>query len=204
MGELEKDMKSYSQAGQDLWVLDNLNYKKKGFFLDIGAYDGVKFSNSYLLEKDYEWDGLLIEAHPNSVEKIIKIRSNKCLNYAISNENGKVYFESNEGTGSKVSNSGIEINSITLTSLFEIYNVPHIIDYMSLDIEGYEFKALEKFPFNTHKCLLLTVEHNLYCDGDKNKNKIKKILTENNYRIVKENVESEGKPFEDWYKYGNN
>ena len=47
---------SYSQAGQDLWVLDKI---KKGYFLEIGAYDGIKFSNSLLLEEN-GWEGLLI------------------------------------------------------------------------------------------------------------------------------------------------
>ena len=57
-------IETHSQAGQDLWVLETLKNKKNGFFLDIGAYDGLKYSNSYLLEKNFNWNGLMVEAHP--------------------------------------------------------------------------------------------------------------------------------------------
>lgn len=199
-------MNSYSQVGQDLWVLETLNYKNNGFFLDIGAFDGIKFSNSYLLEKNFNWTGILIEAHPVTFHQMIKVRNSLCLNYAISNENKTIYFETTDGTGSKISNmpTNLVVEAITLETLFNMYDVPKTIDYMSLDIEGYEYEALEKFPFNKYICSLITVEHNLYCNGDKNKNKIKDLLLNNNYKIIKENVTSENLPFEDWYAYDYN
>jgi hypothetical protein len=40
---------NYSQLGQDLEVLKFYNNKKEGFFIDIGAFDVIKFSNTYLL-----------------------------------------------------------------------------------------------------------------------------------------------------------
>ena len=40
-------MESYSQIGQDLWVLETLKNKKNGYFLDIGAHDGIYLSNTY-------------------------------------------------------------------------------------------------------------------------------------------------------------
>ena len=43
--------KSESQIFQDLFVLNELEFKKNGFFVEIGAADGVRFSNTYLLEK---------------------------------------------------------------------------------------------------------------------------------------------------------
>lgn len=192
---------SYSQVNQDLWVLKMLNNKKNGFFLDIGAFDGVKFSNTYVLEKNFNWQGLLVEAHPSSFEKMKKVRSSTCCNYAIDDSTGSVFFDSYGDTGSKITNNGVSVNSITFKDLFEKYEVPKIIDYMSLDIEGNEFKSLTKFPFNDYKCLLLTVEHNSYLDGGLNKNKIKEILLKNDYELVMEDVKSEGKSFEDWYKH---
>ena len=196
-------MKSYSQVNQDIWVLDMLKNKENGFFLDIGAFDGIKFSNTYILEKYFNWKGLLVEAHPDNYNKMISCRENTFCNYAIDDRTGKVIFDKDGNTGSKISESGIEVNSITFNDLFNKYKVPNVIDYMSLDIEGNEYISLTKFPFETHKCLLITVEHNSYLDGGVNKNKIKEILLKNQYEIVKEDVTCGGKPFEDWYKIKN-
>ena len=54
-------MKYYSQAGQDQWVHNIVG--DKGFFVDIGAYDGVQTSNTYALEL-LGWDGICVEGHP--------------------------------------------------------------------------------------------------------------------------------------------
>ena len=51
----------YSQVGQDKWVCEYFNYKKGGFFLDIGAADGITINNTYYLEKELEWKGICIE-----------------------------------------------------------------------------------------------------------------------------------------------
>jgi hypothetical protein len=83
--------------------------------------------------------------------------------------------------------------------MFEMYDVPNYIDYISLDIEGMEYQSLTKFPFDKYKFKLLTVEHNLYMSGSKNKENIKSILLNNGYVIHKENVSHNQLPFEDWY-----
>jgi FkbM family methyltransferase len=202
LGKLGKGMKkSYSQAGQDLWVLEILKGKKNGFFLDVGAYDGIKYSNSFLLEKEFGWSGLLIEAHPGNFGSIKKIRTSTLVTYAISDSNGNISFEKDCNTGSKISEKGelITVPSITFEDLFLIYDIPSTIDYMSLDIEGYEYKSLLRFPFDEYKCKLITVEHNLYMGDSSNKEGIKHLLTNNGYTLEIENVSHQGLPFEDWY-----
>ena len=52
---------SQSQLKQDLFVLSELAFKKKGFFVEFGASDGIRFSNTYLMEKKLEWSGILCE-----------------------------------------------------------------------------------------------------------------------------------------------
>lgn len=196
-------MISYSQVGQDRWAIETLKYKKHGYFLDIGAYDGIHFSNSYLLEKEFLWDGLLVEANPINYNLLLDNRP-KCknINVAIGDE-CKITNINNFNMSSKIlsnnNQSNIEIEEITFKKLFKTYNVPSIIDYMSLDIEGYESKALSQFPFDSHICLTMTVEHNLYLDGKINKQNIKNILINNNYILFKENISCDNNPFEDWY-----
>src|SRR4029453_1403725 len=50
-----------SQYGQDRVVLELLGGKRGGFFLDSGAADGVRASNTELLEKEFGWTGICVE-----------------------------------------------------------------------------------------------------------------------------------------------
>jgi FkbM family methyltransferase len=195
-------MKSYSQIGQDLWVLEMLENKHGGYFLDIGAFNGIELSNSYLLEKEFNWTGLCIEAHPVSFSLLVKNRTCKCANFALANFCGEVAFDSNCSLSSKISTSGHKVKAIDFKQLFVKFDVPQNIDYLSLDIEGSESIALSTFPFDSHKCSLMTIEHNLYLGDSFNKNEIKKTLLMNGYKIYRENVDNEGKIFEDWYVHG--
>lgn len=52
---------SRSQLRQDLFVLSQLNFKKRGFFVEFGAADGFTLSNTYILEKNFKWKGIISE-----------------------------------------------------------------------------------------------------------------------------------------------
>ena len=58
-GANSKNVKS--QIGQDLFVLYMLNWKRGGYFVEFGATNGVDLSNTYSLEKDFGWTGILAE-----------------------------------------------------------------------------------------------------------------------------------------------
>lgn len=73
MAELKK--RSVSQLGQDLWVLEQTNYKREGFFVEFGATDGVLLSNTYLLEKEFGWKGICAEPNPKFYEKLKENRN---------------------------------------------------------------------------------------------------------------------------------
>jgi len=193
-----------SQIGQDKFVFETLKSLDSGYFLEIGAFDGIKSSNTYRLE-EFGWTGICVEANPETFKKLQKNRKCECVNVAVSNFIGELHFNFENSVWDKSTNEigKDKVNCVTLTQLFEDYKVPSIIDYMSLDIEGCEFQALQEFPFDTHICKIITVEHNLYIDGPENKMKIKEILEKNDYICIRENVaytkNGLNNPFEDWY-----
>lgn len=190
-------MKYYSQAGQDKWVHELIG--NSGFFVDVGAYDGIQTSNTYALEI-LGWEGICIE--PNY--DIFKILSwnRKCglSNKVVTNYSGIIGFENDHIGGEN------HIECDTLNNILQRLNCPKKIDYLSLDIEGHELTVLSCFDFERWQPKLLTVEHNLYCDGLGKKNALFKLLTEKGYTRVVEDVKCLdpnplyfNQPFEDWY-----
>ena len=90
-------MQYYSQYGQDKFLFENFFInKKEGFFLDIGAHDGVNGNNTFLFEK-IGWSGVCIEPIPSVFEKLKKNRKCLLVNSAISNNNGEDDFLILEG-----------------------------------------------------------------------------------------------------------
>jgi hypothetical protein len=69
-----------SQAGQDEWVAEFYNNKKNGYFIEVGAYDGVGDSNTYFLEKVLDWNGISIEANENKFFELCNNRSSININ----------------------------------------------------------------------------------------------------------------------------
>ena len=165
-----------SQILQDIFVLNTLNWKKFGFFVEFGAADGVYLSNTYLLEKEFSWSGILAEP-----ARVWHSRLHECRNAAISHncvwiETGKEirFFESKIPAHSSASfpsiikkiflNNNIKksylVPTIELNDLLSLYNAPCKIDYISIDVEGAEFEILNKFNFNKYKVSVITCEHN--------------------------------------------
>ncbi len=169
--------RSYSQAGQESFVLNSLKEKRNGYYLEIGGYHSKDDSNTYLLETQYGWSGVALEIDKTRSDEYNSNRSNICLTADATTFNYLEYFENN--------------------------NFPDRIDYLQIDIEPafQSLKALESLPLDKYRFSIVTFEHDLYAN-EKNlliKEKAKKIFKKFNYVLVKENVEHEGKIFEDWW-----
>lgn len=200
-------MEFVSQAGQDKWICEYFNYKKNGYFLDIGAHDGTWLSNSLYLEKELGWYGICVEPDKNNFDKLIKNRNCICINKAIYSENKIVEFAPSGIHGIRdhvqipcnVETKGILVESITMGKLMADNNVPLLIDYISLDTEGADYNVLLGFPFDKYKVGAWTIEHNAYLDNGALMQKIREIMIKNGYQIARGNVECEGSNFEDWW-----
>ena len=200
---------SFSQIGQDLEVLKFYNNKTDGFFVDIGAYDGITLSNTYLLEKMYNWHGICVEPIPYRFELLYKNRPNSfCWDYAVYNKsNEQVLFDisSDSDLLSGISNyidayknlinsnkTQIIKNTISLNDLLEKSNAPLFIDYLSLDTEGSELEILKSVDLQKYTFGLIDVEHNYV---EPRRTKIRDLLTSNGYDYIRENN------FDDCYKH---
>lgn len=215
---------SQSQVGQDLWVIDTLNFKKNGYFLDLGALDGKTHSNSIMLERKYGWTGICVEANPYIFPMLSSNRHCMCVNSLLDNSNdvikefhcaNELSYVENENRNMSLEElkillkaKNIEYNSVlmktrTISKILEIYNAPYVIDYMSLDIEGKELDILETFPFDDYHINTITVEHNSPHIGDTYRKKIRNLLENNGFHFIKGNddIHKWGHgPIEDFYK----
>lgn len=187
---------SYSQLGQDLKCVEFFDAKMNGFFVDIGSHNGVDLSNTYLLEKDYNWKGICVEPNKQVFEKLIENRKCICKNIGIYDKKGEVEFSIIDGYHEMLSgitedinhhkgivekeSKPIKINTITFTELLDECQAPSIMDFLSLDTEGSELKILKSLDHNKYKFLYMTIEHNY----TPLRHEIKDYLISNNYEYV--------------------
>ena len=114
----------YSQSNQDKWVVEFLKFKKNGYFVDLGAYDGIQTSNTYYMETNLGWEGICVEANPRVYQSLIKNRKSKNINVALNNYVGECFF-----TNDKITTTGIKVPCNTLNNVLKDNN------FMLLNIE---------------------------------------------------------------------
>ena len=201
--------KTYSQLDQDLEVLKYYNNKTNGYFVDIGANDGITLSNTYLLEKEYNWNGICIEPVPTIFEKLQKNRPNTInISSPLYNVNNKIVTIVDDNLLSGIKNDlgkhkekvlkknpkEYKLKTRTLTSVLDEHNAPNKIDYMSLDTEGSELKILNGLDFSKYKFGYINIEHNY---EEPRRTQMRQLLESNGYIYYGDNK------FDDNYIYKN-
>jgi len=175
-------MKFYSQFEQDKVVYENF-FKNKinGYFVDIGAHDGVTFSNSKFFE-ELNWEGVCVEPNPIIFEQLKSNRKCKCIQKAISDKTGSAqFFQIVEGadmlsglvdefsqkgiqniySNLKNTEKGFDYINVEL-DLFENIVDQTEIDFLSIDTEGNELKILQTIDFSKYNIKVITLENNEY------------------------------------------
>ena len=180
-------------------MLELLEGKRNGYFLDSGAADGRSSSNTLLLETEYEWNGICVEPNPELFAELTRHRRCHCVNACLYDRDGDVEFVDARFLGGiretyapsqlrflHTRPSGpppiVRRPTRTLRSVLREFNAPAVIDYWSLDTEGSELKILQSFPFDTHQVRVLTVEHNRRPDYRAH---IRELLERHGYRLLK-------------------
>jgi FkbM family methyltransferase len=179
------------------------------FFIEIGASDGLAFSNTYLLETKYKWKGICCEPIPNNFEKLVKNRQNSiCYKEAVYNQSGLTLtfdianvYDLLSGISEHIdrhkpavdsNKTTIQVQTISLLDVLDKANAHSFIEYMSLDTEGSEFEILKNFDFGKYTFGLIDVEHNYI---EPRRTEIKNLLLSNGYIYKGENK------FDDMYKH---
>ena len=196
---------SKSQTRQDIFALYELNFKKNGFFVDFGASDGVTLSNSYLLEKEFGYNGILAEPSPKQYSNISNIRNVKIENKCVWRESGteiefvdvgdystiKEFSKSDKHHSVRKNKSTFLVKTISLTDMLIKHKAPFLIDYLSIDTEGSEFEILSSHNFEHYKFSVITVEHNFTDQREQ----IFELLTKHGYKRKYKHLSCQ----DDWY-----
>ena len=168
----------------------SLNYKN-GIYIELGALDGIHWSNTKWLQDELGWNGILIEPSKNGYEACLRNRPNdKSFNCACvsSDFEGNVVVGDFSGhpmnsiNGTRLnSSSNVSVEARTLQSIIEECGYT-AIDFISLDVEGYEFEVLKGLDFNKTKIKYMLIE--VY---DSYKNEMFEFLSNRGYDCL-ENV----------------
>lgn len=179
-----------------------------GFFVELGANDGIQQSNSLYFEMKRNWRGVLVEPTPHNFLLCKKQRSiennffcNACVSFDYKDkyvdiryanlmsisENLDLDLEDKEEhllSGKKHLSSYEDIFSFgavaaTLTSILEKSNAPKVIDFLSLDVEGAELEVLKGIDFNKYSFKYMLVEVT-------DLNKIENFLNHHGYILEKQ------------------
>ena len=198
---------SRSQFKQDVFALMVNKFKEDGYFVEFGATNGFDISNTYILEKQFGWRGVLVEPAKMWQENLIKNRdcniefdcvwhtSGELLDFDMVKEGElstlSIFSNSDEHAKARQEKITYVVNTISLIDLLKKYNAPKEIDYLSVDTEGSELDILSAFDFNEYRFNCITIEHNF----TENREKLKFLLEQNGYKRIFEHLSK----WDDWY-----
>ena len=169
----------HSQARQDesvYTILYNLLGKQDaGYYLEIGAGEPIHINNTYVLEKNCGWQGLSIDISDDLMSRWYAVRSNTLLSK--------------------------DATQLDYSSILERF--PRVIDYLSLDVDGYYDTVLKMVMHSNHIFKIITIEHDAYRYGDIYRSKEREILTALGYYLLCPDVSNSGAAFEDWWIHPN-
>jgi FkbM family methyltransferase len=194
-----------SQYGEDLLIWCYFNQSRRGYFVEIGGYDGVTYSNTYALEM-LGWEGVVVEADPELYSKCVHVRTrSKCIHAAV----GKNDAQGTVSFSSVVDHAGVTPLSFVMADEAHrsrckkeggriiLYDVPYLsvnriladcllpqIDVLSVDIEGMELEVLAAIDYDRFTPRLMVVEAN----SKKARAAILEVMGQKGYRLWRETV----------------
>lgn len=188
---------SFSQFGEDLILENHFNGKKKGFYVDVGAYRPKECSNTYLLYLK-GWRGINIDAMPGSMEEFETVRrrdinieagvsnSTKDISYYISNQRALNTFskkraEEIEATTAYKIIETKKIKTQKLGTLLDKYLPKRKkIDLLNIDVEGLDLEVLKSNNWQKYMPKVVIAES---LPKTESKDDINKFLVKKGYEL---------------------
>jgi len=190
------ESKSQVETKQDVFVGEYFKWKRGGYFVDVGAYDGRHISNTYQLEKVLGWTGICVEPLEHAFRALRGHRKCVCVQAAAYSVNGiEMPFCSSDllaGLEGHIDRHmealkapRITVKTRTLANLFVEHRAPSEIDYLSIDTEGSELEVLKGIDWERHTFGFISLEHNFV---EPRRSEMRKFLEARGYRHLRENL----------------
>jgi FkbM family methyltransferase len=201
----------HSQSGQDKF-LEEIIFKgfKNGFYMDIGAHDGISINNTLYFNRVHGWKGVNVEPIKSVFDNLVINRPDDInLNCAISDTEGLQEFLCNTGytemlSGLKnmydqrhfqrlikenISNGGktntIMVDAKRIESVCDKHTIHHI-HYLSIDVEGAELSVIKSINFDKVFIDVIQFENNY---NDHTCDEIISYLSNKNYTLIKRSTD---------------
>lgn len=187
--------KSRSQFLQDIFCALALGQARDGFFVEVGVGSGERISNTYMLEKEFDWTGILFEPNRTFHDSIKACRTAELDTRAATSKTGETLrFEEFSGAGefsrllgatshdmSNLAATEYDVQTVSLTDAFQKAGAPAEIDFISIDTEGSEIDILNGINFGAQRFKVLVIEHNFHREAEE---AYEDILRPHGYRRV--------------------
>lgn len=197
---MHKIFRYFSQYGEDYLLWNFFDFKPTGFFIDIGAFDGIHLSNSYSFELA-GWEGICVEPHPFYFNLCKENRpGSTCIRKACGQfeQLNALLHVDNTGLFSSLHEIGdeenivghfrllkdidihvdsIEVDVVPLDSILQQHQLDRPIDFVSIDVEGVELEVLQGLDTARWRPRVLLVETN----NEKNQAEINSYLEQHGY-----------------------
>jgi FkbM family methyltransferase len=153
----------HAQWGEDRWIVENLGPPDRGVFVDIGAGDGVRGSNTLYFET-IGWNGLCVDPDPRNHQPL---QNRRCVidTHAVSSIPGpqpfSMYERKSSWSGLGHRGTGylpMTVDCVRLDTLLANVGIT-TIDLLSIDVEGTELDVWRSFAPAAHRPGIVIIEY---------------------------------------------
>ena len=157
----------FGQGLEDAYLMRIFRGRSSGWYVDVGANDGVFISNTFALYR-LGWRGICLEPHPQAHAKLLANRPRDiCLQCAVGNQNGEVElaWDGDVSEGARIggrtrSGHSAKVAIRRLADILGENNVPKDFDLLSIDVEGMEIEVLDSLDWSQYSPRVIIVEYN--------------------------------------------
>jgi FkbM family methyltransferase len=174
----------YSEYGEDQWIAEHLRLPASGFFVDIGAGDGVSGSNSLFFER-LGWDGLLIEPDARNHSTIRRSRRAPLVDCAVGLDHERAFYLHSCPVLSgflRTEGHAISVRTASLADVLEEHRVTRI-DLLSIDTEGTELEVWQSFSAAKYSPRIVIAEWMTFGIA-KDENELREAIENDGYRLL--------------------